>query len=1093
MPNGKTPAHWYVFLCARLGDCSVAKRNRSKQQPAAAVTTATQALHASAYAYYSAAHTTSGDGRLSNGTKRLLSAALLSSTSLLAIGTLGTSSAHAQAAPACNTVGTTVTCSGNAGDATQLLFANDLNVTADNTFVQDTSGRAGTGTYSNAGIRLTMGSRGTVTNNGQITTGQDGTNFASQHGIITNTTETAKAYNTGTISVIGSGPVMGTRTAGVAAVSTGGIATSINQAGGTVNVNGAYANGISANGDTATARNYGTVQGAVTNPVGVYALATGTATASNAGTINMTGDGPGIGVGASGATVNVTNTGSVTTSGANVAGLFGRSVTARTTNITNSGTVTAASGTGSGIYGVGPTVNITNTASGTVTGGGVGVVAVAQNTLVGMAYTGGTATVTNAGTINGGVTSYNPGGRPAMIATPNTFIVNNNGGTINGSIRSNVNSIANITNNGGTVGDNTTAIATGSSNGDQVTITGTGNVINGTIEDGNTFGGYSSGNILTFSQTDTVRLTQGRATAYGGGGFISVQAFDEVRFTAGTTEFVGSNTFLSTNNRAPYSVETAVTVGPGATFKVSGGTTTFGRADEGIVFGGTLNATGAGTQRATVEVPAGGRLNFTGDVTFGDKGRFKVGIAGQNNAGYLQGNNVTFNAGSEIYADLTRGIELTDGQGIKVANATNTLTDNGAAVYDNSALVNFTKSVVGNDLFLIPQRGVRAVPATGTNRGSSNALNIAAAIDAFIDTAPTDNPIVQFLAQFPVAEQEQRLAQLVQDTLPEESGATGSASVVSTDMVIDLIMERLSGGGFNVVDSGQGNGQTGVAAGDMFLGTDANLALWGRVGGSFAEFTPSGVNGFDSNTYAVSIGIDGDITPEIRFGLAGFYSDTDVDENGSNPNSGQQIEGLGVLAYASWRPEDWYVNGTVGYGHNQYKSQRTAAGAVHTASFNGTQLMSRVEAGRIFQFDEGALDITPHVGLRANKLWLDGYTEGGPVATTVNSQNITSVRAVAGVGARYTFEYDNGSRFLPEGYIRGLQELADPSQPITGSVVGGGQFVSTPTERDDFSYAVGAGFTYEFTDVFSVRLLYDGEFQDDYREDSVTAAIRVEF
>lgn len=1040
---------------------------QDKSQITAAETRVTDRLHQSAYAYYSAAHTNSGDSSLSNGARRILSAALLSSTSLLAVGMLGTSQANAQAA-ACNTVGTTVTCSGNAGDATQLLFGtSDLNVTADNTFVQDTSGRVATGVYSNAGVRLTMANRGTVTNNGQITTGQDGTNFASQHGIITNTTETAKAYNTGTISVIGSGPTMGTRTAGVAAVSTGGIATSINQAGGTVNVNGAYANGMYATGDTSTARNYGTIQGAVTNPVGVYASAIGTATASNAGTINLTGDGRGIGVGARGATVNVTNTGTVTTSGAYMAGLFGRSSTAATTNITNSGTVTAAAANGGGIYGTGPTVNIINTASGVVTGGSGSIAAVATHTYDAgtKTYNGGQATVTNAGTLNGNVTSYNRFGLPMRVVLPNTFVVNNNGGTINGSIVGDNNVSAGIFLNGGTVGAGSTATRTGS-NRDTVYVRGTGNIINGAFID-------PGGNVdlLNFEQTDTLLLTVGNESN-------AFEGFDVINFSSGVTDFRG------VGGRAGPTGTGTMQVNTGGTLRVSG-TSTFR--------GSNLTAQGFGTRRGTVDVPAGGRLNFTGDVTFNDKGRFRVGIAGQNNAGYLQANNITFNAGSEIYADLTRGIELTDGQGIKVANATTTLTDNGARVYDNSALVNFTKSVVGNDLFLIPQRGVRAVPASENNRGTNNARNIAAAIDEFIDTAPTDNPIVQYLAQFPVAEQEERLAQLVQDTLPSESGSTGSASVVSTDMVIDLIMERLSGGGFNVVDSGQGNGQTGVAAGELFLGTDLNLALWGRVGGSFAEFTPSGVNGFDSNTYAVSIGIDGDITPEMRFGLAGFYSDTDVDENGTNPNSGQQIEGLGVLAYASWRPKDWYVNGTVGYGHNTYKSQRTAAGALHTASFNGTQLMSRVEAGRIFQFDDGALDITPHVGLRANKLWLDGYTEAGPVATTVNSQNITSVRAVAGVGARYTFEYDNGSRFLPEGYIRGLQELADPSQPITGSVVGGGQFVSTPTERDDFSYAVGAGFTYEFTDVFSVRLLYDGEFQDDYREDSITAAIRVEF
>ena len=75
----------------------------------------------------------------------------------------------------------------------------------------------------------------------------------------------------------------------------------------------------------------------------------------------------------------------------------------------------------------------------------------------------------------------------------------------------------------------------------------------------------------------------------------------------------------------------------------------------------------------------------------------------------------------------------------------------------------------------------------------------------------------------------------------------------------------------------------------------------------------------------------------------------------------------------------------------------------------------------------------------------------------------------------------------------GLEELADPNEALTGSIAGGGTFVSQSTPRDRFSLAAGAGLTYELDDKVSVRVLYDGEFQSDYQEHSLTAAIRLAF
>jgi uncharacterized protein YhjY with autotransporter beta-barrel domain len=827
-------------------------------------------------------------------------------------------------------------------------------------------------------------------------------------------------------------------------------------------------------GGTANATNDGTITLTGDRSYGLVASAFGgTSTATNNGSITVTGD-RAVGIATNGNTTNVNNTGTVSVTGSGSYGVRASSVTIATTNVTNSGTITQSGAFGMTQYGAaaifasGPTVNITNTSTGTVTG---------TDTAIRIGYAT-TVTIVNDGTVNGNVDESGrkrPGGFRMVVPT---FALTNSG-TINGQVVTGFNLASTITNSGGTIGDGTYAVrVNGPSN--SVTITGTGNVINGALS--SVVGYAAADNVVNFGQSDTLEITKGTPM-----GNFAIAQFGTVNFNSGTTRF-GNETAI---NLFSYSTPTQVNVNAGATLSTS--STNF------QINSRQLNVSGMGTSRGTLQAPAGSTIRVTGDTTFEAGGRFRVGVASDTSAGYLNGGDgtVTFNSGSEIYADVTRGVELTDGGSIKIAGVDSgeggMIVDNnvgGATVYDNTVLFSFTSEVRANsELFLITKRELRARTATENQGGRTNAEVIADAIDEFIDNAPTDNPIVQFLAQFPVDQQEAQLAKLVEDSLPSESGASGSSTVVSTDMVLDLIMDRLSGGGFTVVDSGER--QTGVAAGEQFLGGAGNWALWGRAGASFAEFDPSSVNGFESDTYAVSLGMDGDVAEHLRMGLAVFYSDTKVDEIGTGANSNQDIEGYGVLLYGTYRPEDFYVNATVGYGMNEYDSRRLAAGGVNTANYDGNQFMSRVEVGKVFT--DGAWDLSPHVGLRYNKVSIDGYTETGVLPTTIGSQSLTSLRGVLGLSGRYTHVLGDGAKLIPEAYVRGLQELADPNEAITGNVVGGGSFISQTTERDKFSYATGAGITYEMDDQFSIRFLYDGEFQTDYQEHSITAAIRYQF
>ena len=1086
----------------------------AKVTKAAEAATFRETLNNGAYGYYSVAlETTSGDSSAAKGLKRIFAAALLSSTSVMAFGI---PAASGQAACVQDGSPTTYSCSGNHGDTSVTIMGAGLTVTADETFSIETTGEA-SAVGINAGIRVT-GDGSTLNNYGSVITGVTPSHYTyarhdalsvtgmtgtsrvenKEGGYASTTSDTSfalYAFSGETAEATNAGTVVTTGDHSDALVSRGGN-SALAENSGSITANGGSSNGLTSTSLTGAAEANNLEGGSITvngeGAAGLYAHGN-TAFATNDGNIYTTNDSSS-GIALSGDTVTGTNNGLVDVSGDYSAGMFGNSYGIATTNLTNNGTINVTSEYSIGIVGVGPTVNITNSEGATIDAGAQGIAVVAGGATSG--------TISNAGTITGDVASG--GGRMIGVKARGTSgMTVENTGTIDGAINFGYATNTTVNNIGGTVGDGIVAISVGYGE-NTITISGDGNEINGGIvARGSRFmmgivpldldpgPAPGSDSTLNFRQTDTLTLNTGDLNRV-------IVNFSEINFFDGVTEFDGTSiySFMGTPRAE-------ATIHAGATVHGTGGRSSF-YVDTLTVAGD--NEAPVAERVATLSVASNSDIRVSGDVTFGALGRFTVGIdepvildrgmvqqARVRTNGFLEADTITFANGSQIYADVTRGIELTDGGEIQIAGAYNGILDYGVSVYDNTTLFDFTHEIrigdFGDELYLIIERVLTASQATDNNNGRTNAKSIADAIDRFIENAPQDNPIVIYLSQFPVEEQEAQLYKLVQDSLPSESGSTGTSTIVSTDMVLDLIMDRLSGGGFAVVD--RGARETGLSAGDISLGGVGNFALWGRIGGSMAEYTPDNVNGFDSDTFAMSLGIDGDISATLRAGIAVFYSATQVDETGAGANSSQDIEGIGALLYGTWRPSDFYVNGTLGYGFNSYESRRTALGGVNTADYDGTQFMARVEAGKVFA--HGNWDITPHAGLRFNYVSIDGYTETGPLPTTVGSQDVTSLRAVLGAGARYTHEMDNGAKLIPEFYVRGLEELADPNEALTGSIAGGGTFVSQSQERDRFSVAAGAGITYEFDEKVSLRLLYDGEFQSDYKEHSLTAALRIAF
>ena len=779
---------------------------------------------------------------------------------------------------------------------------------------------------------------------------------------------------------------------------------------------------------------------------GIYLAAHEAADMINRGSVAVHADDT-YGVHLRGSTVSLGNSGTISASGEYSHAVVAHSDLPATTTIENSGTIEATGGEADAIRASGPSVYITNEEGGIISSDDGDAIYAFDTKYV---------SIVNHGDIYGDVIAV---AEDFYEFGASAYVLNT--GLIDGDLdMSGGDSDDTVIVDGGRV---TGAISTGDGT-DEVTIQGEG------VELG--LGVHASGEgeaALVFAHDDEIVLDDGIE------GW-AISGFDTVGFESGRVELDGFGIHTARG-------EGTVDVAYGATLATTG--------EGAYVSAAEVNIDG------TLDIGLGGFFDVTGDLAFGGDSLFFTRVQDMT-AGAVSGNTVTFAEGTTIFADVTGSLAASVGEDILVASATqeNGVTDHGAVVEDNIFLFYFEKVMNGSivetgsadELFLRVQIEETAFDTADDAAYTKNQLSIADALDVYLRTQPLSSPLVQWLAQFDTEEeQREELLKVIRDTLPEEGNGTGTATMASTDLIYDMIMDRLSGGGFTVATSGE----TGLAAGDAPLGGDGKWAIWGRAGASRAQFTPGGVNGFDADSWGLTVGIDGEVAPNTRAGFGGFYIASDVEENGAGANASNDITGYGVTAYMSYRPGAWYVNGALGYGMNEYDSRRLSLGGTNTANYDGSQFVARAEVGHMFT--SGQWDITPNAGLRYNRVDIDAYTETGPLPISVNGQTVDSLRAVAGVNARYSFLLEEGGKLIPEFGVKVLGELAAPDKAITGSVAGGGAFAVQSVPRDDVSYGIGAGVTWEVSDRFSLRVTYDGEFQSDYDEQALAAAFRFAF
>ena len=243
--------------------------------------------------------------------------------------------------------------------------------------------------------------------------------------------------------------------------------------------------------------------------------------------------------------------------------------------------------------------------------------------------------------------------------------------------------------------------------------------------------------------------------------------------------------------------------------------------------------------------------------------------------------------------------------------------------------------------------------------------------------------------------------------------------------------------------------------------------MWMKPFASFGDQgLRKGIKGYEADTYALAIGGDKRLNAHSIAGLSFSYADTDIDGKGAG-QAHSDIKSYQLTAYADYTEKDWYVEGLVGYAHNDMDTSRdiTATNAKAKGDTKSGQYMVSVNAGMPMKVDEQELSgayFTPTLGLNSIHVDIQDYTETGAGALNlrVSPEDITIAKASLG-GRLHTNVKNSGGIFVPELRAKLLYDMAGDDGSSSNTFTGGGAAFNVDGQSvAQFATAVGVGFAF---------------------------------
>jgi len=502
--------------------------------------------------------------------------------------------------------------------------------------------------------------------------------------------------------------------------------------------------------------------------------------------------------------------------------------------------------------------------------------------------------------------------------------------------------------------------------------------------------------------------------------------------------------------------------------------------------------------KASVTTAAGGTfaidpgVHTVASYTQQAGGTFATLVANDKSYGQLKvTGTATLPSNAKIYVDVANpGYAFTASTLPSIISAGSLVSDGTFSVSSNSVLFKIGAVKNGNEVDLTLSAGGNGDSTSGggnstvlgsvTHQGNHQATGAAQVLDKLIASQPTGSLAKLFVG----LTSEQQVSNAVSQTLPLISHGSLMATQAMQGSVTQAVQSRLS----SVAAAG-----TGMSSGDSVY---SDRHFWISPFGAWARQDDSaGAAGYKASTGGVVTGLDAELSPASRVGVAFTYARADVDQNGSTAAQSADIDVYQLLGYGSYAlAPNTLFSYQAGYGVNHTGSQRSLSFVNGTANASYNSQTASVGMGLERAYALGArASLTPT--LRADYTWVrdQGYQESGSAAIApllLNVQSRNGEQLVFSLGSKFGYQLNDATSLganLEVGYDTMSRQAA-----ITAAYAGAptASFATYGVNPSPWLERAGLNVTHKVNNGLEVSARYDVEHRTGFNNQSVTAKLR---
>lgn len=212
----------------------------------------------------------------------------------------------------------------------------------------------------------------------------------------------------------------------------------------------------------------------------------------------------------------------------------------------------------------------------------------------------------------------------------------------------------------------------------------------------------------------------------------------------------------------------------------------------------------------------------------------------------------------------------------------------------------------------------------------------------------------------------------------------------------------------------------GVQPKEVELSDDPRWGFFITGTGDFAT-----VGDADGTSVGTTLGIDYRVSEHLLIGVSIGYSRSESD---FYVDSNIKSDGGKAAIYAMYQEGDFFIEGLIGGGYNDYDIERSAFLGIAHGDTSGAQFDSYLGIG--YDFRLGNWTITPMASLLYTIVSIDGYRERGSlVPLIIESQDASSLRVRIGPRVAYTTRWGN-TYITPSFGAQWQHEFMDDELPM---------------------------------------------------------------